>query len=164
MSKVSGDVWRFIGLAIVASVAYGIAHDLVTANIAVTYFTVYHPKIVESQSPWVMAFLWGFLATWWFGLFSGIAVSLANTLGKLPSAPWTYLRGRLIKGLIVCWALAMLVLSGTYGLTVSFLLLSANHLTRQILASSPSPPLTRSATWPAQSSPPCSSLGQSKHG
>lgn len=30
---------------------FGVFHDLVTANICVAYFTIEHPKVIESQNP-----------------------------------------------------------------------------------------------------------------
>lgn len=62
--------------AVLLSIAYGIAHDLVTAHIWVEYFTVHHAKIIESESPIAMALLWGFLATFWVGLIAGILMVL----------------------------------------------------------------------------------------
>ena len=71
-------------MALAAAVFYGIVHDQVTVRICLEYFTVGHPKIIESQSPTLLAFTWGVVATWWVGLPLGIALALASGLGKRP--------------------------------------------------------------------------------
>ena len=71
-------------LCLFGAIAFGIAHDLVTANICVEYFTIGHPKIIERQNPFVMAFLWGVLATWWVGVMLGIFIIVHNIIGKYP--------------------------------------------------------------------------------
>jgi len=68
--------------AISLAILYGICHDLVTANISVEYFTIGHPKIIESESPLKLALLWGVIATWWVGLLLGIAIALTARFGN----------------------------------------------------------------------------------
>ena len=68
-----------------AAVGYGIVHDQVTVRVCLEYFTVGHPKIIESQSPTLLALTWGVVATWWVGLPLGIALALASGLGKRPN-------------------------------------------------------------------------------
>ena len=51
-------------VSIAACVAYGIAHDQITARICVEYFTVGHPQIVPSRDPTILAFVWGVVASW----------------------------------------------------------------------------------------------------
>jgi hypothetical protein len=64
--------------------AYGILHDQVTARICLEYFTVAHPRIMESEDPTLLALAWGVIATWWFALpFGLIAAGLAR-LGPRP--------------------------------------------------------------------------------
>ncbi len=75
---------RIVAFCVVAAIAYGICHDMVTAHICVEYFTIGHPKIIEGESPIAMALLWGVLATWWFGLALGIPLALVSRLGSLP--------------------------------------------------------------------------------
>lgn len=105
---------RFVLFVTLLAVVYGVAHDLVTAHVAVEYFTVYHPRLIASQSPIVMALMWGFLATFWVGGIGGLAIALANTLGSWPSVPWARLRGWIWKWLVVVWVLAMTLLWGLY--------------------------------------------------
>lgn len=73
---------KIISGSILLAILYGICHDLITANISVEYFTVGHPKIIESESPVKLALLWGVIATWWVGLILGILVSVAARFGK----------------------------------------------------------------------------------
>lgn len=56
---------RIVLYSILAAIGYGTCQDLVTAHIFVEYFTVAHPLIFPSDSPVVMALIWGVLATWW---------------------------------------------------------------------------------------------------
>jgi hypothetical protein len=69
-----------VGLACVL----GICVDLVTANVAVEYFTVHHPRIVETERPWVLAIVWGIGASWWFGAISGALVGVINHRRQQP--------------------------------------------------------------------------------
>lgn len=54
--------------SVIAAVIYGIIHDQVTARICVEYFTVGHPRLIDSDSPPVLGLFWGIVATWWAGL------------------------------------------------------------------------------------------------
>lgn len=69
---------RFIALITLLTSLFGIALDLVTANIWVDYFTVHHPKVLASQSPLVMALYWGVAASWWFGAIAALILWLFN--------------------------------------------------------------------------------------
>ncbi len=104
----------FVGGATAAAVVFGIAHDLVTANLSVEYFTVHHPTIIPSESPWVMALLWGFLATFWVGAIGGALVAGANLLGRAPSLPWSTIQRAMRVGLAVLWVAAMTALASIY--------------------------------------------------
>lgn len=78
---------RIVALAVAAAIVYGIAHDLVTAHVCVEYFTVGHPRIIDSQSPVALALAWGVVATWWVGLPLGGLLALAARVGSAPK--WT---------------------------------------------------------------------------
>jgi hypothetical protein len=76
---------RIILLCILAAVVYGILHDQVTARVCVEYFTVGHPPIFHTESPTLLAIVWGFVATWWVGLAaSGVTLQICN--GRLGRA------------------------------------------------------------------------------
>jgi hypothetical protein len=73
-----------IFLCTLAAIAYGILHDQITARICVEYFTIGHPKIIESTSPTLLAFAWGVIATWWFGAALGIPLACVARIGRPP--------------------------------------------------------------------------------
>jgi hypothetical protein len=77
-------VIQIILTSIVLAIVYGIIHDLITANVCVEYFTIGHPKLIESESPVRLALLWGFIATWWVGLILGILIVLVSRIGDRP--------------------------------------------------------------------------------
>lgn len=104
-----------IGGTVLWACALGIAMDTVTAHVAVEYFTVHHPKVVDSQSPLVMALVWGIGASWWFGLIAGAILAFVNhrLRPSLPSGRVLALVGWCCLGL---WVAMMLILVGTYGI------------------------------------------------
>lgn len=73
---------RIVLLAIVAAIAYGIAHDLVTAHVCVEYFTVAHPPLFPTDDPVLLALGWGVVATWWVGLLLGLLLAHAALRGS----------------------------------------------------------------------------------
>lgn len=82
-----GAVFHFLTIVVsvvAIAIAYGIAHDLVTAHLCVEYFTVGHPRIVETESPVVLALAWGVAATWWVGAILGVLLAIACRAGKAP--------------------------------------------------------------------------------
>lgn len=70
--------------AIVAAVLYGIVHDQITIRICLEYFTVWHPRIISSRNPTVLALVWGVVATWWVGAVLGIPLAIAARAGRAP--------------------------------------------------------------------------------
>lgn len=79
---------KIVGLCVLASIAYGILHDLVTANLCVEYFSKFHPDVFHTESPLLLALGWGVIATWWMGLILGPIVSAAARSGELPKFTW----------------------------------------------------------------------------
>jgi hypothetical protein len=75
---------KIIGLGVVAAIAYGIAHDNVTARVCVEYFTIGHPRIFGTESPTLLALGWGVLATWWVGFGLGVYLALVSRVGRKP--------------------------------------------------------------------------------
>jgi hypothetical protein len=69
-------------LCTAAAVIYGIVHDQITVRIYPPYFTVFHPRLIDSQDPTTIGLLWGFIATWWVGLALGIAVAISSQSGE----------------------------------------------------------------------------------
>jgi hypothetical protein len=104
-------------LTVVASIVYGIAHDQVTARVCVEYFTIGHPRIIDSESPTLLAFAWGILATWWVGLIGGIILATAARSGSRPQQR----AGQLVRPLV--WLLGTMamtsVIAGVAGLSAA---------------------------------------------
>ncbi|MFN3946194.1 MAG: hypothetical protein ACK4K7_14805 [Allosphingosinicella sp.] len=75
---------RILLFTIFATVAYGVLHDQVTAHLCVEYFTIAHPPLFPTESPFLLALGWGFVSTWWVGLLLGTALAAAARLGAWP--------------------------------------------------------------------------------
>jgi hypothetical protein len=45
----------------------------------------FHPPVFATQSPTLLAFRWGVIATWWVGLFPGLFLALAARAGRTQS-------------------------------------------------------------------------------
>lgn len=71
-------------ITVVAAITYGIIHDQITARICLEYFTVGHPRLIESESPTVLGLFWGVVATWWVGVPLGVGLALAARAGHRP--------------------------------------------------------------------------------
>ncbi len=101
-----------VGLA----VALGICVDLVTAHVAVEYFTVHHPKVIESKEPLAMALLWGIGASWWFGLAAGVILAVVNARLR-PPVPTGRALAAVARACLVMWLTMMAILALVYGLS-----------------------------------------------
>src|SRR5438046_4370100 len=71
-------------MCIVTAVAYGIAHDQVTARVCVEYFTVGHPPIFRTEDPTLLGLGWGVIATWWVGVLLGVPLAIFARAGTRP--------------------------------------------------------------------------------
>jgi hypothetical protein len=76
------EYFKIVLLCVFAAVAYGILHDQVTAHLCVEYFTIAHPPVFPTQSPFLLAIGWGIIATWWVGLPLGLALGAAARVGS----------------------------------------------------------------------------------
>ncbi|MGD9127626.1 MAG: hypothetical protein PVH19_09630 [Planctomycetia bacterium] len=99
---------KIILLCIFSAIVYGILHDQVTARVCVEYFTVAHAPIFGTESPTLLAFGWGVLATWWVGLILGIAAAVVCRVGRWPKVEAVSLV-RPIAGLLIVIAVASLL-------------------------------------------------------
>ncbi|MFI5204037.1 MAG: hypothetical protein ACHQF2_06025 [Flavobacteriales bacterium] len=99
---------KIIFFSVLMAIMYGILHDMVTAHICVEYFTIGHPKIIESESPFVLALTWGTIATWWVGLPMGILIALFSRLGKRPKLELAPVMKLVFKLMSVMFVLALL--------------------------------------------------------
>lgn len=75
---------KIILLCIAAAVIYGIVHDQITVRVCVEYFTIGHPDIFGTDSPTLLAFGWGIVATWWAGVLIGFPLAFTSRLGSYP--------------------------------------------------------------------------------
>jgi hypothetical protein len=82
---------KILGLTVVSAIVYGVLHDMVTANVCVEYFTIFHPDLFHTTSPWLLALGWGVVATWWMGLFLGLMILAAARSGQLAKLTWLQL-------------------------------------------------------------------------
>ncbi len=98
---------------VLLTVCLGIALDLVTANVAVTYFTVHHPHVIDSESPWAMALLWGVIASWWFGLIGGCLLAIINWFR---AAPVGLILRKVAIACAVLWGCFMAILATIYSI------------------------------------------------
>ncbi|MBN1395803.1 MAG: hypothetical protein JW959_12345, partial [Pirellulales bacterium] len=71
---------KILLLCVDAAIVYGVLHDQVTARVCVEYFTVGHPPVFATDSPTLLAFGRGFIATWWVGLILGVLAIAAVTV------------------------------------------------------------------------------------
>lgn len=104
-----GAITRIVLLCIAVAVAYGVAHDQVTARVCIEYFTEFHPPVVASKSPTVQGMVWGVIATWWVGALLGFPLALAAHLGTWPRRAASELRRPLLNLMFSNAALALLV-------------------------------------------------------
>ena len=100
---------RIVLLSVALAILYGIAHDLVTAHVCVEYFTIGHPRVIDSTAPVDLALTWGVLATWWMGLGLGLILGLACRVGRRPRIDWL---GVLRPALVLLATMAVLAAAG----------------------------------------------------
>jgi hypothetical protein len=91
---------KIVLFSLLAAIAYGILHDQITAHLCVEYFTIAHPDIFHTTSPFLLALGWGVVATWWVGLPLGVLAAIAARVGSPPRLSLADLRP-LILGLLV---------------------------------------------------------------
>ena len=111
------DKWfeagKFVLSVVAATCMLGIAIDVVTANVAVEYFSLFHPHVVDSDSPWALAVVWGVIASWWFGLISGVLVWWSNLRRKVPLAR-NVVMPMVVRAMVAIWLIMMGILVVTY--------------------------------------------------
>jgi hypothetical protein len=104
---------KIVAFCLVAAIAYGILHDQVTAHLCVEYFTIAHPPVFPTRSPFLLAIGWGILATWWVGLPLGLLLAVAARIGAQRRLDLTDLRPA-IHWLLAAMALCALA-AGLWG-------------------------------------------------
>ncbi|RYD30998.1 MAG: hypothetical protein EOP86_18840 [Verrucomicrobiaceae bacterium] len=99
------QAFSIVAVSVLAAISYGVIHDQITARICVEYFTIGHPRLIDSDSPTVLALFWGVAATWWVGLPLGLGLAVAARAGRRPKLGVARIRRPLIT--LVCWMLAL---------------------------------------------------------
>ena len=99
---------KIIAASILAAITYGIIHDQITARICVEYFTIGHPRLIDSNSPTVLGFFWGIVATWWVGLFLGLGLAFAARFGRRPKLVARDLFRPVILLMVMMFAIALI--------------------------------------------------------
>lgn len=99
---------KIILSTLVIAICYGIIHDLITAHLCVEYFTIGHPKIIESNSPIHLALLWGVIATWWIAFPMGLVIAAFNYFGTNPVLGYNYVMKLILKLTLVMFVTALL--------------------------------------------------------
>jgi hypothetical protein len=99
---------KIVLFSMAAAMVYGILHDMVTANLCVEYFTVAHPMIIPTTSPFLLALFWGVFATWWVGLILGTGLALAARAGPSPRVTLGELRRSIVILMLLSGIAALL--------------------------------------------------------
>jgi hypothetical protein len=92
---------KIVLFSVLAAVGYGVIHDQVTAHLCVEYFSIAHPPIFPTQSPFLLALGWGVIATWWVGLPLGLAAAGAAQIGSRGRLGFADLRPMIVMLLVV---------------------------------------------------------------
>lgn len=104
---------KIIALSVAAACIYGILHDQITAHLCVEYFTIAHPTIFHTTSPFLLAIGWGVVATWPLGLLMGILAAVAARFGSPPRVSASDILPLILLLLLVMAILA--TVAGSYG-------------------------------------------------
>jgi hypothetical protein len=108
---------KIIVFSILAAITYGIIHDQITAHICVEYFTIGHARVIQSESPFILALVWGVIATWWVGLSLGILLAFSLRTGKYPKLTYKDLKKPMLTLLIFMFCIAFI--AGVIGFITS---------------------------------------------
>src|SRR4051794_17299349 len=100
---------KIILFGTLAAIVYGVLHDQITAHLCVEYFTIAHPPLFPTRSPFLLALGWGIVATWWVGLPLGIGLAIAARAGAAPRLGLIELRKPIIV-LMIATGLAALTM------------------------------------------------------
>ena len=106
------EALKIVLLSLSAAIVYGVLHDQVTAHLCVEYFTVAHPMIIPTTSPFLLAMFWGVFATWWVGLSLGVGLAVAARVGPAPRLGVAELAWPILMSMLLTGAAALLAGAG----------------------------------------------------
>lgn len=86
----SREAVKIVLLAMSAAIVYGIVMNQITIRICPEYFTVAHPRILNTGSPTLAALGWGIASLWWSGLAAGIVFAFAARAGSPRRLAWLH--------------------------------------------------------------------------
>jgi hypothetical protein len=92
---------KIVVFSMLAAIVYGLLHDQVTAHLCVEYFSIAHPPVFPTSSPFLLALGWGVIATWWVGLPLGLGLAAVARLGPPPRLALVDLRGAVLSLMVV---------------------------------------------------------------
>jgi hypothetical protein len=101
------QVVKIVLLCTLATIAFGVVHDQITAHLCVEYFTIAHPPIFHVTSPALLGLCWGIAASIGPGIIVGVLLALVSQSAGLPPTPVRTLLGT------ICVLLAIMALSAT---------------------------------------------------
>ena len=84
VSSDAAEAVRIVLFCTGAAIVYGLIHDQITAHLCVEYFSVAHPPVFPTRSPFLLALGWGVIATWWVGLPLGLGLAGVARIGPGP--------------------------------------------------------------------------------
>ena len=113
---------KIVGFSLLAAICYGILHDQVTAHLCVEYFSIAHPPVFPTHSPFLLALGWGVIATWWVGLPLGLLAGAAARVGVGSQLSFAQVRNLILRLL-----LAMAICAAVSGATGAWLALGGNY-------------------------------------
>lgn len=99
---------RIALFATAAAIVYGILHDMVTAHLCVEYFTIGHPPVFATTSPFLLALGLGVIATWWVGLPLGWGLAAAARMGSAPKLALRDLKRPVVTLMVVAGVAALI--------------------------------------------------------
>ncbi|MEZ5163686.1 MAG: hypothetical protein R2688_08030 [Fimbriimonadaceae bacterium] len=104
---------RIVGFSILASVVYGIAHDMITAHYCPAYFLPHITSLSTQKSPLSRPDM-GCCGDVLDGSTRGQWWGLARVAGRLPLLPFPRFKKMLIRCLLITFILAMVAMIGVH--------------------------------------------------
>jgi hypothetical protein len=98
-------------------VAGGMLHDQIAFRVSPEYYHIGHFPISAVKNETLLALIWGFLGTWWFGAGLGIILAITACAGERPHFPREQIFRISIGPLVAIEVLAWLMAAIGYFLT-----------------------------------------------